>query len=197
MIKKILISLAIAVSSVAVNAQMAVGDWTIYTGYGGDVTQLIETPTMVYFVSDGSLFHYSKTDDETYAYTARNSLSDSEVKEIRYNRIKDYLMVIYADSNIDLILDDGKRIVNLPDIKNATSVSVKNINDVSFSDGRIFVATGFGLVVFDDTRFEVYQSGIYNINIESVEVVGNYVVISWPYRVYYAPLTASLRNISS
>lgn len=197
MIKKILISLAIAVSSVAVNAQMAVGDWTIYTGYGGDVTQLIETPTMVFFVSDGSLFHYSKTDDETFAYTARNSLSSSEVKEIRYNRIKDYLMVIYADSNIDLILDDGKRIVNLPDIKNATSVSVKNINDVSFSDGRIFVATGFGLVVFDDTRFEVYQSGIYNINIETVEVIGDYVVISWPYRLYFAPLTASFVTFDS
>ena len=197
MIRRLLISLAVAALWTTADAQMATGDWNIYTGYGGEVTQLIETPKMVYFVSDGSLFHYSKTDDETFAYTARNSLNGSEVKEIRYNRTKDYLMVIYSDSNIDIILDDGKRVVNLPDIKNATSVTVKNINDVSFATDRIFVATGFGLVIFDDTRFEVFQSGIYNINIESVEVIGDHVVISWPFRVYFAPLSASFVTFDS
>ena len=197
MLRRIAIILVLAVVAVQASAQMPTGDWRIYTGYGGNVSQVIETPTMVYFVSDGCLFHYSKTDDETYAYTYRNGLNGTEVKEIRYNTKKDYLMVIYSDSNIDILLDDGKRIVNMPDIKNATSVTVKNINDVSFGDDKIFVATGFGLVVFDDKRFEVYQSGIYNINVETVEVVGDYVVISWPYRVYFAKLSASFVTFDS
>lgn len=197
MFRKIAIIVILAVVAVEASAQMPTGDWKIYTGFGGNVSQVIESPTMVYFVSDGCLFHYSKTDDETYAYTYRNGLNGTEVKEIRYNTKKDYLMVIYTDSNIDIILDNGKRIVNLPDIKNATSVTAKNINDVSFAGDRIYVATGFGLVVFDDNRFEVFQSGVYNINIESVEVVGDYVVISWPYRVYFAKTSASMVTFDS
>lgn len=188
MIKRLL-AILVSVLPLATNAQLAVGEWELYNAYDGVMNhsnhyndspftgyQLVETPGFVYYVSQNCLFSYDKETQETYSFSAINKLSDSTVKGIWYNDKGKYLLVAYDTGNIDLIYEDGK-IVNLPDIKDATLTSTKNINDVAFNDNKIYIATSFGLVIYDDQRHFVIDSGIYKFSILSVAIVNGNIVI--------------------
>lgn len=186
-----LLAILVAALPLVSNAQLAVGEWELFNAYDGVSTYgnnmyqspftgytMVETPDYVYYVSQSGLFSYDKDTQETYAYSAINKLSDSIVKGLWYNDSEKYLLIAYDSGNIDLLYDNGK-IVNLPDIKDATLTTAKTINDVAFFDNKIYVATAFGLVVFNDKEHYVIDSGIYKFPLLTVAVIdGNIVVYS-------------------
>ena len=182
MIKKILIAL-IALLPFISKAQMSVGEWNVYSMFS-DIEKMVQSPDKVYFVSGNYLFSFDKNTEELYNYTSRNKLNDNVVDNIYYNRDKDYLVITYVTGNIDILYDNGE-VVNLPDIKNATLNYSLKINDVDFLDDCIYVATKFGLIVFDEPRQEVKYSGVYDKEISLVTTVGDYVVIDQNHALYY------------
>lgn len=188
MTKKLFIILAVIGLCTCLRASAdGSGRWQSYPNVGSGTETLIETPDKVYMLSGGSLLSLS-SDNEEYFYSAANKLSDAEgIKLVSYNPEGKYLLVAYDNSNIDLIYDDGK-VVNLPDIKDATVSSTRGIRHVSFNKGRIYVSTDFGIVVFDDKRHVVVESGIYDVPIIFAIVLGDHLLIGAPDYVKYAPV---------
>lgn len=82
-------------------------------------------------MAENNLYHYDKKLDETYGYTIHNGLSDVVVKSIYHNADAGYLMIVYDNGNIDLLYPDGD-IINIGDIKAASQITDKSINDVTF-----------------------------------------------------------------
>lgn len=212
-----LLAILVAALPLVSNAQLAVGEWELFNAYDGVSNygnnslndkfvgyRLVDTPHKVYYVSQNGLFSYDKDTQETYAFSAINKLSDSVVKGIWYNESGKYIFVAYESGNIDLIYDDGK-IVNLPDIKDATLTSSKTINDVAFDNDRIYVATEFGIVIFNDKEHYVIDSGIYKFGVRSLAVVqGNLVIYSddgncpnsHRYYLHYLPIGERVNNFN-
>lgn len=189
MLRKIFFFAIALLSLVSANAA-AVGDWNIFTRIAGDIDQIIETPEKVYYTSGNRLFSYDKESDETYAYTTQNKLTDTEVAFIRYNPDNKYLFVAYTNSNIDFLYDNGK-VINMSDIKDATLMYEKDINTVNFHGDRVYIGTNFGIVILDDNKHQVVESGIYGIPIQSVVPVGDFLFMNRLYggtSLYYAPL---------
>lgn len=161
MIKKLLLVVMLC-SAVLVQAQQAVGQWQIYPTKSTTPGIVYEsTGDEVYYMSGTNLFSYDKSTSEVETYNTGNYLSDSDIKNIYYNYDRNYLMIVYNNSNIDLMFND-RDVVNIPDIKNTIMMSSKAINDVCFSDNKIYLATDFGLVILNDEKYEVYESYIYN-----------------------------------
>lgn len=157
-----------ALMPVMMTAQMASGEWYTYPTYTNSVTKIVETPSgKVYFLDGTSLYSYDNNSQEMYSYSKRNLLNDNDIIDIIYNYDQNYLLVIYSNCNMDLIYDSGKS-VNFSDIKDAIMMSEKTINDVAFYKNRILVATSFGLVVYDDARHYVVESGNYGHSVNSV-----------------------------
>ena len=148
MIRKILSTLFfIAATAVAAVAQ-APGVWTVMPVYAGGAESIVESPDKVFYLSKGHLFSYDKNGDETMHYSTSNRLNDVQVHAIAYNPYRRYLAVAYTSHNIDLLYDDG-RVVNIPDIRDASISADKTINSIDFSEsGRMYVATNFGFVAF-------------------------------------------------
>lgn len=182
MIKRILLIVAVLMPLLA-KAQLAVGEWKVYTTFANEITKMLDTPDKVYYLSEGCLFSYDKETDESYSYSSANKLNDNNISSIYYNKNNKYLFVAYTSGNIDLLYDNGE-IINMSDIKDASLTSSKNINDVAFYDNRIYVATAFGLVIYDDQKHQVIESGIYEKDIKSVEVVADHIVISHNWYLY-------------
>lgn len=172
MIKKLFILFA-ALLPLGVKAQRAVGSWEVYANYLAP-EQMLETPDKVFCLSSGSLFSFDKDSEELYQYGIHNVLSEAIITKIFYNGKSDYVVVVYNSGNIDVIKKDGK-VVNLPDIKDAVLQSDRTINDVSFGNGRIYVATNFGIVVYDDKRWEVVESGMYDKPVKYVAATDEYI----------------------
>lgn len=184
MAKKILLMLAV-ITALSAGAQTAVGDWIIHTSFVGDqVNNVVESNKWVYYLSGGNLFRLDKTTLENEALSRMNYMTDMGISQIYYNSDEDYLVVVYTNSNIDVILSDGS-VVNMPEIKNAMMTSSKAVNDVTFASGVMYVATDFGYVVIDDKKFVVKESHLYGEKLSSVAQVGEMLLISSANASYY------------
>lgn len=168
----------------------ATGQWEIFPFFSPHLDKIVDTPSdKVYYLTCGSLYSYDRSTDEHYSYTKQNKLSSSGISDIKYNPFKGYLLVIYEDANMDLLYDSGK-VVNIPDINVASIPYTKKINDIWLDDTGIYCATSFGIVVIDDERHLVRESGIYGRNIEYIGVMGNKLIIIYDYQIRTAPLAA-------
>ncbi len=181
------------ISSIAQTA--SVGDWKIYTSFDG-VDRIVATPEKYYYLSDGSLFSYDYKQDETYAYTTQNKLNDTEIDNIFYNPANRYLAVTYMNGNIDLLYDNGKT-VSMSDIRDAIMSTSKRINYITFGQNRIYVATEFGIVIFDDQRHCVVESGIYNTPVKVFTRLGDYYLIGCNDRFRYMKADRRINSLNN
>lgn len=188
-ISAILLSLLLPL---AIAAQLPTGSWKVYPAFG-DADKIIETPHFVYVATAGSLHSYDKDNDESRYYEPRTDLSGNSVRNIYYNYDKRYLLVAYTDGNIDILPDDAERI-NLPDIRDAGVTGAKEINDVKFDDGKIYIATSFGIVIYSDSTFEVIESGIFNVSVIGIATTPDHLLVitnpdEYVYRLLSSPKT--------
>ncbi len=179
-------------ATASAGAQLAVGSWKSFASFS-TVDRVADTPDIVYYLTNGQLYSYNKNNEETYNYSTGQRLSDSNITSIYYNYDKDYLVVVYSNSNMDIIDDDGK-VTNLPDIKDASVGIIPVVNDMVFDGNRIYVATNFGVVVYDDRKKEVVTSGNYGKNMTSVTVVGDTLWLIEGYRFYSSDKNRSMTS---
>ena len=192
-----LILLIVSLSSLlSLSAQQWTGQWTIYPVVGARYDRIIDTDSKVYFLTSGTMYSYDKDSKETYFYNTSNKLSGSNIKNIYYNADGKYIIVVYADNNMDMIFDDGRSYC-LPDIKDANIAEDKTINDIAFGKGRFVVATNFGLVVYDDSRHEVVESGIYRQPVNNVAICGDNILIYMPFKLLTAKLNTRINNLNN
>ncbi|MGM9836105.1 MAG: hypothetical protein ACI30L_05085 [Muribaculaceae bacterium] len=194
MIKKLTVSLLVILSAIA--AQAAIGTWKIHPIFGSVPTNAIDVGDKVYYLVSKNLYCYDKETRENATYDRSNYLNDSQISNIYYNYSKKYLLVAYSNSNIDIILNDGK-VVNVPDIANALLTTAKTINDVTFCDGEAYVATAFGYVIVDDEKFEIAESRIYNVNITSAAKVEGTLLLGSANGLYYGDASKAHSTMST
>jgi len=189
MLRKVVTILVFAACTLAAASQNASG-WFKYPAFTGTINNLIETPDRVYYRAGSNLFSYSEAENENFAYSSDNELSDVNVKEIYYNAEKKYLAVAYENANIDLIYDNGK-VINLPDIKDANVYAPRSINTISFYGDEMYVATDFGFVIFDTNRYEVKKSAVFNERVSGIVRCDDLLVIHHDNAFKCAPATLS------
>lgn len=196
MIKKLFIIIAALVPVLAVS-QQTVGNWKIFPSFN-EVEKIVESPSKVYYLSSTkTLFSYDKDTEESYMYGIDNKLTDTGISSIYYNNLSNYLAVAYSSGIIDVLYDDGK-VVQLPDIKNALMSSSKNIKDITFAPGRMLVTTDFGLVLYDDVKMEVKDSGVYDQSIEHALITDRFIVIvNTDYNISFMPVEKKLNNFNN
>lgn len=189
MLRKIFLLLLVVTAVFGVSAQHAPGSWKVLPMSGMDFDDVLDTPEKVYYLTGNALYAYDKEADETIYYTPGSKISDSGIQSIAYNKVGKYLLCAYTNGNIDLIYDSGK-VVNLPEIKDANLVVEKGINDIAFDDNRIYVATTFGIVIYDDQKHVVVESAIFNEPVFRIAILGDNMVIikqDSTYNLYYSP----------
>lgn len=197
MIRKTILTAAAAVAvllgaAIPAQGQQTVGNWNLYSLFDGkNIANVVETPTKVFYVSANRLYSYDKTSNETYTYSKRNRLNDTDVSQIYYNDAKDALLIAYQTGNIDVLYVRDDRLVNMGDIADATMTTSKGINDVAFDGDKAYVATDFGLVVFSLDGHYVLESGMYNTPVSAVTVDGDKLFIADKSgtRLLYAPVS--------
>ena len=187
-------------------AQHTVGDWRFHSSFIGDSLQAVaEGNRWVYYLTAcklfptkniqdkdtiytttpfGYLFRLDKDTQENEALSNLNDLSDMTISQAYYNSERDYLVVIYSNSNIDIILSDGT-VVNMPELKDAVMTQSKTINDVTFAPGLIYMATDFGYMVIDDNKFVVKESHSYGNKLITAAQVGDWLMLSTKDSLYY------------
>jgi hypothetical protein len=177
-------------------AQNDTGSWKIHSSFGSTISNLVDEGDYVYYLVSSNLYRFNKKTRENEVLNKFNDLSDIGIKQIYFNNAKKYLVVVYDNSNIDIIMKSGK-VVNLPDIKDIIINRSKTINDITFAGDKFYVATNFGYVVVDDNKFVINESHYYDDQINSVAVVGKWLLIDADNKIYYSLLSAKHETLST
>lgn len=196
MIRYLLLLFVSFFSFTFLSAQQWTGQWIIYPTIGSKYDKVVDTDSKVYFLNSGGLYSYDKDSKETYFYNTANKLSGSNIKDIYYNGDGKYMIIVYSDNNMDMLYDDGKSYC-LPDIKDANISEDKTINDVAFGKGCFAVATNFGVVIYDENKRQVKESGNYRTAVEAVAICGDNLLIYVPYRLLTAKISDRLNSLNN
>ena len=160
--RKILL-IIIAICSFSSSAMAsAIGEWNYYGGYG-NITDIQPAGNKVYVLSSKGLFSYQYDERSVYTYHKMNSLSDSQIDHISYNKSTHRLLIIYSNYNIDLLSDDGK-VVNIPYYYTKSLNADKKVNSIYMHENMAYINTAFGIIQLDMKKEEI--SNTYNLGME-------------------------------
>jgi len=160
---------ALLIGSVIAAQTPGVGQWRDHLPYS-NIIAVAESPDRVYAAASGGVFALVKADNSLERLSKVNGLSDIDISTISYNPYNGKLIIAYTDGNLDVVLK--KAITNVPDIKLSTLIGNKTINGIFFSNQYAYLATGFGIVVFDTDKMEVSATYIIGPNSTYVNVLG-------------------------
>lgn len=177
MIKKLLLIIAMMLPAAASVAQLSVGSWALYSPFT-QAQQIIETPQRAYFLSDGGLFYVDKETSEQGTLNSTSGLNDVDITGVYYSPYGKYILLTYANGNMDKVFDSG-RVINVPDIKDAVSTDTREIREVAFGKDFFAVLTSFGLVIYNDATSTVRET-IYDTNNElrHIAALDKYLIIN-------------------
>jgi hypothetical protein len=157
-------------SSLAQENNLAIGQWRIHLPFN-KLNTVAEGNGVIYCAATDGLFVYKKDDGVISRLTRLEGLSDFDIKHIRYNHSYNVLVVVYQNSNIDLIKDDNS-IFNISDILRANILGIKTINHIDFNGRYAYLSCGFGIVVLDLVRREIKDTYYFGPNGNQVNVYG-------------------------
>lgn len=190
-----LISFGFSIS--LLQAQVKVGQWTDHLAYN-HANAVARVGSTVYFSNGSGLAKYNLGDNSIEKFTKIQGLSDVGVKLLRKNDYNDVLLVIYENTNIDVVLPSGV-IYNISDIKRKIIPGLKTINEVYFKGPIAYLACGFGIVEFDTDKLEIKNTlnlgnGISNYEVYQLTTNDTALFAATPLGIFYGNNNANLSN---
>jgi len=147
--------LALVVSTDGALAQ--VGPWTSHTSFR-DARSVALSATHVWVGTTGGLFSLDRETREIQRYTVVDGLHTVAATNIVYDERRAVLWIGYADGVLDRLNPANGVIRSFRDIERASQYSSRRINRLRMNGDTLYVATDFGIVVFDAERAEVRDS---------------------------------------
>ena len=167
--RRIISLLFFVFATLAINA--GVGDWKSYLAYY-NIQQIVPTGDLVYVLSSNDLFSYNTIDESVTEYNKVVDLSDTYITHIAYCKSQKTLIVVYKNSNIDLLDADGN-VYNVSDIYRKSMTEDKAINNIDVYGSDAYLSTGFGVVKLNVKNAEISATYKLGESISTVALFGN------------------------
>lgn len=123
----------------------------------------------IYASSYNGIVKIDESDFSTEKLNKINGLHDVGIRLLRTNPNNNKLLIVYDNSNIDVINSDDE-VKNYSEIKSKVLSGKKIINDVTFKNQFAYLASGIGIIVFDTEKLEVKETYIIGPNGSNLEV---------------------------
>ena len=161
----LLLFIAIAMLPATASSQ-ALGTWQVYPSYM-TATHNIPVGKRVYAQMENKLMAYDTEDQSIVTFDCLRQLNDVNISFIDYSTEAKRIILIYDNSNIDLLsTENDDEILNLSQLKNS-SRQTYIINGVSVFGTMAYIATNAGIVVVDMDRGVITKTYDISFNISS------------------------------
>lgn len=192
--KKILLTTLFSMFALVAMSQ-AVGDWILHPVFGSNA-KIVDTKDNVYYLSGYNVYCYDKVNDETISFSRKNNLSDTKAEKIFYDFNNRNLVIVYSNSNID-IMDRNGKVFNIPELKDAVLSYSKTINYISFVGDEMYLATDFGYMVVNTRKCEIKETHFYGRKVYAATKCGGFIVLCSTDGIYTSPADANHFDFSS
>jgi len=148
-------------------AQIGTGQWRMHIP-ASNALDVAAGNGMVIAALNSGVVEYDIDAAENRVLNNLNALSDIKVTCVVFEPVSKSFFIGYENGNIDQITSSSA-IINIPAIKLAQIAGNKRINKMIAANGRVYVATGFSVVVINPGQNEVQDtwyptSGLSGVN---------------------------------
>ena len=150
--KKFVVALLLSI----VNCQLSIcqiGSWRNYLSYA-EPKQIQAAGNDLFVLASGSLYQYNQNDQSIYTYDKVNGMSDVEITHIRWCQQAKRLVVVYSNSNIDLVETNGD-ITNISDLYSKAMTGDKTVKSIRIDGIYAYLVCGFGIVKINVQQAEI------------------------------------------
>ena len=162
----------IALSFVVCHLSFAqVGTWRAYMSYA-EPQQIVKAGNLLFVRASNDLYSYNLNDHSIITYDKINSLSDTYISHIAWNSTTSHLIIVYKNSNIDVMDRDGN-IINISALYSRSMTQDKTVNSIYIHGAYAYLATGFGLVKINTADAEISETYILDANINAIGINGD------------------------
>lgn len=145
----------------------SLGQWRDHLSYYS-THRVDDMGSKVLVSSEYSLFYVNKYTMQTERFSKVNGLSDAGVGVSAYDSKTQTMVITYDNSNIDIV--HKEKVYNVSDIKDRSIEGSKSINSIYFHDGKAYLSCGFGIVVLDLERKEIFDTYYIGTNSSAISV---------------------------
>lgn len=146
MIRKLLSSALLLFVLCLTAAAQQLGSWRMFPSYQ-IATKSTTSGSIIYSLMNGNLLSYDTEDGEVRTFDHLETLSDVGISHIAYSKEAGQLLIVYSNSNVDLMDEDGS-VLNLSALKDKRILD-KEVSSVYVNGVMAYLATGFGFVEVD------------------------------------------------
>ncbi len=134
-------------------------DWTSHFSYTR-VIDISSGSNRMYIACENAVYHYDVLTSEIETITTINGLSGNAISSLYYSEGANRLFIGYENGIIDVVATETSQVTTVVDIFNKTSITPdrKRINHFSEHNGFVYIASGFGISLFDLNRLEFNDS---------------------------------------
>ncbi len=166
------------------------GTWQLYLSYQ-IATKSDMSGSIIYSLMNGNLLSYDTEDGEVRTYDHLSELSDVNIAYIAYSKEAERLLIVYSNSNIDLLGRDGT-ILNLSALKDKRILG-KEVSYVSIYGTTAYLATGFGFVTVDMKEGVFLDTYKMSRTVQCITASDDKVFIATPNGVYQCPKSSNMQ----
>lgn len=175
-----------------VQLQAAIGDWKAYMAYH-DVQEIEHAGNLVFVQASNNLYVYNQNDQSIQTFSKIDYLSDCDIEHIAYCQAAHRLLILYSNSNIDLMNTSNYEVTNLADYYNASTTGDKTIYDIYVNGKYAYMSNGFGIVKVNVADGEISDTYNLGFKVNWCEIKDNYIyAYSQTDGQYRAPLSVNL-----
>ena len=139
---------------VLLNAQVyaqiqSIGQWREHLEFG-PAKEIVFAADKFYVASKWGIYTVSQEDRMIERYSKLNGLNDLGIRSIQYNATSEKLLIVYENSNLDVIYRND--IINIPYILKSNVTGNKTINRIFMKGNYAYMASGMGVFVVNIDR---------------------------------------------
>lgn len=173
-------------------ANAAIGDWKAYMAYH-DVQEIEQAGNLIFVQASNNLYVYNQNDQSIQTFSKMDYLSDCDIQHIAYNNTTKRLLILYSNSNIDLMNTSNYEVQNLSDYYNASTTGDKTVNDIYMNGKYAYMSNGFGIIKVNVADGEISDTYNLGFKVNWCEIKDNYIyAYSQSNGQYRAPLSVNL-----
>ena len=152
--RKLVIFLGFIFSTSLLSSQDYNGLWNAYASYNS-IASVSSGSQKIIAASDNAIFTFDLEDEFIRKYSSLDGLSGETISKIHYAENSDTIIIGYANGLIEIIKPDGN-VVTVVDIVNKSTIpqNKKGINHFTSNGNLVYIATDFGISVYDISTFQ-------------------------------------------
>lgn len=133
-----------------------VGTWRNYLSYY-EPQQIVKAGNVLFVRASNDLYQYNLTDHSITTYDKLTGLSDNYITHIAWNQQAKRLIIVYQNSNIDL-MDTAGNITNISSLYRKATTEDKTIDSLTIDAQYAYLYARLGIVKVDMKRAEIKET---------------------------------------